>query len=56
MSQREGTFIAGKNDNEILIVYPFEEDRNKIEASASDLNELSYKCTYNNQVRTRTTS
>jgi Ulp1 family protease len=56
MSQREGTFIAGKNDNEILIVYPFEGDRNIIEASALDLNELSYKCTYNNQVRTETTS
>jgi Ulp1 family protease len=36
---------ANKNDTDILLVYPFGGDMNKIEDAASDLNELSYKNT-----------
>jgi hypothetical protein len=36
-------FIANRKDEDILLVYPFEVDKKKIEAAASDLNELSYK-------------
>jgi hypothetical protein len=46
-SQKKDPFIANKKSDEILLVYPFGEDKNKIEieAAASNLNELSYKQT-----------
>ena len=53
---KEDPFVAGRKDDEILIVYPFEWDKNEIEATASDLNELSYKGTYDNQVTTEITT
>jgi Ulp1 family protease len=36
-------FIANRKVEDILLVYPFEVDKKKIEAAAPDLNELSYK-------------
>jgi len=56
LSQRKDPFIAGKEDHEILIVYPFEGAKKEIEATASDLNELSYKGTYDSRVTTEMTS
>ncbi|MGK3738900.1 MAG: hypothetical protein ACI8RD_010820 [Bacillariaceae sp.] len=41
--QKKDSFIANKKSDEILLVYPFGEDKNKIEAAASNLDELSYK-------------
>jgi hypothetical protein len=45
-------FIANRKDEDILLVYPFEVDKKKIEAAASDRNELSYKDTTPNDHET----
>ena len=47
--QKKDPFIANKKDDDILLVYPFGEDKNKIEAAASNLTALLYKQTYNGQ-------
>jgi hypothetical protein len=47
--QKKDPFIANKKSDDILLVYPFGEDKNKIEAAACDLKELSYKQTYDCQ-------
>ena len=49
-------FVGKKETHDILIVYPFKWDNKEIEATVSDLNELSYKGTYANQDTTEITS
>jgi hypothetical protein len=40
-SQQRGSFLAGRNDQFILLVYPFTGDEKEIEAAADGLNEAS---------------
>ena len=40
-SQQRGSFLAGRKDQIILLVYPFAGDENEIEAAADGLNEAS---------------
>merc|ERR1712238_404701 len=52
--KKKDTFIAKKKSDEILLVYPFEEDRRKIEAAVSELNELSHNETSDDEIKTKT--